>query len=220
VNEVDTSSLRPIVERLTFRAGGSAIASGDTTANLLCVFHVELRQFPHVTRVFNLDRDELDKRFTRPWASGATVEQEERRWSPARARLTIIEAPELPLDEIGMGRGWATVGKTGQDVTATVLAEAQRGAEGRSTVEGFKAEIRAAAPLTACAVVELAVAQYPLWRASEHLALAEQSVWELLHQGGLTLSGPDGQIGPEDWQAVVISWSTWTGEELMLEPVA
>jgi hypothetical protein len=181
------------------------------------VFHVELRQFPHVARVFNLEREELDQRFARPWASGGTVEQEDRRWTPDRARLTIFEAPELPLDEIGMGRGWATVGKTGQDVTADVLAEAQRGAQGRSAVEGFKAEIRAAAPLRVGAVVGLAVAQYPVWRASEQLALAEQCVWELLHQGGVTLHGPEGEIGVERWQALVLSWSTWTGDELTLE---
>jgi hypothetical protein len=182
------------------------------------VFHVELRQFPHVARVFNLTREEVDERFARPWASGGFVEQEDRRWTPDRARLTIFEAPELPVDEIGMGRGWATVGKTGQDVTADVLAEAQRGAQGRSTVEGFKAELSAAAPLTFGAVVELAVAQYPLWRASEHLALAEQSVWELLHHGGLTLHGPDGEIGAERWQVILLSWSTWTGDQLTLEP--
>jgi hypothetical protein len=176
------------------------------------VFHVELRQFPHVARVFNLEREELDQRFARPWASGGAIEQDDRRWSSDRTRLTILEAPELPLDEIGMGRGWATVGKTGHDVTADVLAAAQRGAQGRSTVEGFKAEICAAIPQSFGAVVELAVAQYPLWRASEHLALAEQSVWELLHQGGLTLRGPDGEVEAGNRQAVVLSWSTWTGE--------
>jgi hypothetical protein len=184
------------------------------------VFHVELRQFPHVARVFNLEREELDQRFARPWASGEVVEQEERRWSPDRARLTIIEAPELPLDEIGMGRGWATVGKTGEDVTADVLAAAQRGAQGRSTVEGFKAELRVAAPLSFVAVVQLAVAQYPLWRASEQLALAEQSVWELLHQGGLTLHSPDGEVNAERWQPIVLSWSTWTAETYTLEPAS
>ena len=62
------------------------------------------------------------------------------------------------------------------------------------------------------------MAQYPLWRASEHLALAEQSVWELLHQGSVTLHGPDGEIEHERWQAVVLSWSTWTGETFTLEP--
>lgn len=182
------------------------------------MFHVELRQFPHVARVFNLEREELDQRFARPWASGAMVDEEERRWSPERARLTIFEAPELPLDEIGMGRGWATVGKTGTDVTATVLAEAQRGAQGRSTVDGFKAELRAAAPLSFAEVVELAGAQYPLWRVSERLSLSEQAVWELLHQGGLTVHGPEGEIERQRWQAIVIDWSTWTGETFTLRP--
>jgi hypothetical protein len=58
----------------------------------------------------------------------------------------------------------------------------------------------------------LAVAEYPLWRASERLALAEQAVWELLHQGGLEISGPQGLVEPARWQPIVISWSTWTDE--------
>lgn len=175
------------------------------------MFHLELRQFPHVARAFNLTREQLDERFAKPWVSGLAVEHEERRWSPDKARMTIFEGPQLRLDEIGMGRGWATVGKTSHEVTETVLAQAQRGAQSRSSIETFKAEIRTAAatPITFPEVVELAVAEYPLWRASERLALAEQAVWELLHQGGLTLSGPDGPIEQERWQSIVISWSTW-----------
>ena len=76
------------------------------------MFHVELRQFPHVARAFNLTREQLDERFVRAWVSGVPVEHEDRRWAPDRARLAILEGPELRLDEIGMGRGWATVGKT------------------------------------------------------------------------------------------------------------
>ncbi len=186
------------------------------------MFHVELRQFPHVARAFNLTREQLDERFARPWVSGSLVEYEDRRWPPDRARLTIFEGPELRREEIGMGRGWATVGKTSKDVTETVLAQADRGAQGRSTVETFKAELRSAArtPVTFADVVELAVTEYPLWRASERLALAEQAVWELLHQGGLTLTGPEGPIETERWQSILISWSTWIDadpEELTLE---
>lgn len=175
------------------------------------MFHLELRQFPHVARAFNLSREELDERFARPWVSGTSVEYEDRRWSPEKARLTIFEGPELRADEIGMGRGWATVGKTSHEVTETVLAQAQRGAQSRASVQTFKAEIRAAAatPLTFPDVIELVAAEYPLWRASERLALAEQAVWELLHQGGLTLTGPEGPIQPGRWQSIVISWSTW-----------
>jgi hypothetical protein len=176
------------------------------------MFHLELRQFPHVARVFNLTRSELDERFARPWVSGSAIEHEDRRWSPDRARLAIYEGPELRSDEIGMGRGWATVGKTAREVTETVLAEAQRGPESRPAVEAFKARVvdEAAQPITFGGVVEVAVAEYPLWRASERLALAEQAVWELLHQGRLAITGPDGPIEPARWQPIVISWSTWT----------
>lgn len=175
------------------------------------MFHVELRQFPHVARAFNLTREQLDERFVRAWVSGVPVEHEDRRWAPDRARLAILEGPELRLDEIGMGRGWATVGKTSVDVTDAVLAQAQRGPQDRASVETLKGEISAAArtPITFLDVIELAGSQYPAWRASERLALAEQAVWELLHQGRLTLSGPDGTIEPAHWEQIVVGWSTW-----------
>lgn len=175
------------------------------------MFHLELRQFPHVARAFNLTREELDERFARPWAGGAAVEHEERRWLPDRARLTIFEGPELRVEEIGLGRGWATVGKTSVEVTDTVLAQARDARGDRSSVQTLKATIRAAArtPITFGQVVELALANQPQLRASAALALAEQAVWELLHQGGLTLLGPDGPIERARWQAVVVGWSTW-----------
>jgi hypothetical protein len=186
------------------------------------VFHVELRQFPNVARAFNLTRDELDRRFARPWVTGAAVTHDDRTWSPEKARLTIYEGPGLDLSEIGLGRGWATVGKTSQEVTETVLAQAQRGAEGRSTLEIVKAEVRGAAriPLGLPEVVALIVAEYPRWRASEQLSLAEQAVWELLHQGQLILRGPDGPVESALWSEILLSWSSWTGasgSELMLE---
>jgi hypothetical protein len=178
------------------------------------MFHLELRQFPHVARAFNLTREELDVRFARPWVSGLAVEYEDRRWSPERARLTVYEGPELRPDEIGMGRGWANIGKSSQDVTETVLAQAQRGPESRPAVEAFKARVTEAAstPLTFGEVVGLAGAEYPLWRASERLALAEQAVWELLHQERLAIGGPDGLIEPAQWRPLLISWSTWTDD--------
>lgn len=178
------------------------------------MFHLELRQFPHVGRAFNLTREELDDRFARPWVSGVAVEHEDRRWSPERARLTIYEGPELRPEELGMGRGWATIGKTSREVTETVLAQAQRGPESRPVVEAFKVRLAEAAstPLALGEVVGLAVAEYPLWRASERLALAEQAVWELLHQDRLALAGPDGLIEPARWRPLLISWSTWTDD--------
>jgi hypothetical protein len=178
------------------------------------VFHLELRQFPHVARAFNLTREELDTRFSRPWVGGQVVELEDRRWAPERARLTIFEGPELRTDEIGMGRGWATVNKTSREVTEAVLADAQRGGQDRAAVDTFKAEVRGAArtPVSFPDVLALAVAEYPQWRVSERVALAEQAVWELLYQGALKLVGPDGPIESDAWQALFLTWSTWVQE--------
>lgn len=179
------------------------------------MFHLELRQFPHVARAFNLSREELDLRFARPWVSGAPVIHEDRHWSPDKARLTIFEGPELRPEDMGLGRSWANVGRTSQEVTETVLAEAERGAEGRSTVGLFKATLRDAAqtPISLHNVMELAIAEYPSWRASEQLALAEQAVWEMLHQGHLTLSDLDGPIAAERWAPILLRWTTWAGYE-------
>jgi hypothetical protein len=103
------------------------------------------------------------------------------------------------------------VGRTSREVTETVLAEAARGAEAGSAVQTFKAmlQVAALAPVTFCQVVELAVGEYPLWRASERLALAEQAVWEMLHQGRMTLSTADGPVDSEQWQPLLLRWSTW-----------
>lgn len=187
----------------------------------MAMFHLELRQFPHVARVFNLTRAELDDRFARPWVSGTVIEHDDRRWAPERTRLTIYQGPELRTDEIGMGRGWSTVGKTSQEVTETVLAEAQRGADASSAVQTFKALLASAAgtPTALREVVALAAHEYPHWRPSEQLALAEQAVWEMLHHGQLTLTRDGEPVAPEDWQPILLRWSTWaddSDEELML----
>src|SRR5207302_4612588 len=62
-------------------------------ATLPAVFHVELRQFPHQARAFNLTREQLDGQSLAPWISGAPTELDDRRWSLERAKLTIYERP-------------------------------------------------------------------------------------------------------------------------------
>lgn len=178
------------------------------------VFHLELRQFPHVARAFNLTREELDARFARPWASGAVITYDDRRWAPERARLTIYEGPELRTDELGMGRGWSTVGKTSRDVTETVLAEAQRGAGASATVRAFTAVLEAAAtaPMRFSQVMVLASGEHPQWRPSEQLALAEQAVWEMLHHGRLIMTRGGESVPAGEWQAILLSWATWAGD--------
>jgi hypothetical protein len=175
------------------------------------MYHLELRQFPHVARAFNLSRSEVDARFARPWVSGTIIEHDDRRWSPERTRLTILEGPELRPEEIGLGRGWATATKSCADVTGAVVAEARRGAEARPEVEALKAALDEVAvnPITFQDVIALAAAAHPTWRASQQLELAEQAVWEMLHQGRLEMTVAGEPVERERWQAVVLSWGTW-----------
>jgi hypothetical protein len=177
------------------------------------VYHLELRQFPHVARVFNLSRDELETRFVRPWIGGVMIEHDDRRWAPERSRLKILEGPELRTDELGLGRGWATASKNSRDVTDAVIADARRGVEARPELEALKGAVHevAANPISFEDVMALAAAAHPNWRASEQLALAEQAVWEMLHQGRLTMVASGEAVPRERWQPVVLSWATWAG---------
>ena len=90
----------------------------------------------------------------------------------------------------------------------------------RPEVESLKDAIAevARAPITFPDAIALAAARQPLWRASEQLSLAEQAVWELLHEGRLQ-AGRREAVDREHWQPIVLRWSTWsgtTGAELRL----
>ncbi len=176
------------------------------------MYHLELRQFPHVARAFNLSREELDVRFVAPWAAGSIVEHAARQWSPERSRLTILHGPELRADELGMGRGWSAASKSSEDVTDALLAEARRGAAARPEVEALKDAVHAVAatPIGFPDVIALVAAAHPQWRASEQLGLAEQAVWEMLHQGRLTMLAGTEVVVAERWQGIVLRWVSWT----------
>lgn len=180
------------------------------------MFHVELRQFPHQTRAFNLTREELDARILVPWVSGADIELDDRRWSTDRARLTIYEGPALTADQLGMGRGWGNVTRTGKDVTDRLLAEAAH----PPAVAELKRELVqrvAGGPLSLGAVVELAGERYPQARVSERLALCEQAVWELLHEGAVALAREGTPVTRERWQPALLSWATWSADGTTIE---
>ncbi len=89
------------------------------------MYHIELRQFPHNFCHFNLTAEALQETVLDGWARGAWVEVGERRWNPHEASLTVIEGPELPVQQLSMGRGWRNAVRQGTDVTATVLADAR-----------------------------------------------------------------------------------------------
>jgi hypothetical protein len=183
------------------------------------VFHVELRQFPHQARAFNLTREELDTRIVRPWVSGSAIELDERRWSPDRARLTIYEGPHLDTDQLGMGRGWGNVTREGEDVTAQVLSEASAAGTHPAPVVDLKYEIVARCTgrsLPVGGVVELVGERYPQARVSERVALSEQAVWELLHEGAVRLVRDGAAVAQGDWSATLFDWATWTGDAVTL----
>jgi hypothetical protein len=189
------------------------------------MFHVELRQFPHVGRVFNLSPEELQARILASWVAGASIDLNERRWSPEKTRLTILEGPELHPDEMGLGRGWANAGKDGRDVTAELVGEAERQLRPPPAAE-LKDEIVALCDSGATrldGVVELASRRNPQRRPSELLATAEQAVWELLHQGRVRILSGGEPIDRDRWQQVLLSWSSWTAagpDAVMLEATA
>jgi catechol 2,3-dioxygenase-like lactoylglutathione lyase family enzyme len=85
------------------------------------MFHIELRQFPHAARAFNLTCEQLRARFVEPWLRVEVVELDSQRFAPERAKLTIYEGPELETADIGMGRGWQSVMRRGEDVTEREL---------------------------------------------------------------------------------------------------
>jgi hypothetical protein len=148
------------------------------------MFHVELRQFPHQGRAFNLDRDELDRRILEPWLRGEPVELQDRRFDPDKAKLTIYEGRVLELNEMGLGRGWANVTRVGEDVTDRLLIDARAQALAPPDLDELKRGLLARAasgPLSMSDVLQVA--------AELGAAGAERdAVWQLLGEGQLVLS--------------------------------
>jgi hypothetical protein len=159
------------------------------------VFHLELRQFPHVVRAFNWTREELDARVLRPWAQGRPVRWDDRWWPPDKAKLAIYEGRELGMEEIGMGRGWGNATKTGEDVTKLLLDEARAAVASPPALEGLKQAIverSARAPLGFDELLELAAELAVDVDANQRMELAVRAIWELLRDGQVRLSGAGG----------------------------
>ncbi len=174
------------------------------------MFHVELRQFPNVARAFNLSPEELHARVVSPWTAGQAFDLKDHRWDPNRAKLTIYQGRELAAEDLGMGRGWGTVTRGGEEVTEQLLAAAREREEGPAELDEVKARLlaaAAAAPIPLAQVVELA--GDVTWRASERLRVAEQTVWELLHDERLTLLQDGTEVTRDGWQPVILNWCSW-----------
>lgn len=174
------------------------------------MFHLELKQRPHTARAFNLSREELQQRFLAPLRAGQTVSYGEREWEPGKTRLTVYEGRALGPEEIGLGRGWQNVVRTGTEVTQRVLnsvpaASIERPAELDRLKERVLGRLTAGAQ-TLAEVVEMADRLIPEARPSQRLSLAELTVWELLHEGSVQLEGAE---DPRQWPRVLLGWEAW-----------
>jgi hypothetical protein len=158
------------------------------------MFHVELRQFPHVARAFNLSRQELDARILRPLAEGRPVQWNERRWAPEKTKVAVYEGPELPVEEIGMGRGWGNATKKGENVTERVLSEVRDEVESPPALDSLKEAIAERAgrePLGQQELLDLAGDLAADADANQRVSLSVRAVWELLGEGRVQLTGSD-----------------------------
>jgi hypothetical protein len=118
---------------------------------------------------------------------------------------------------MGLGRGWANVTRAGTDVTASLLEAARRDAAVPPAVEELKQAVvgrGAGARVALKSVIELAGQQHPQARPSEHLAVAERAVWELLHERRVTMLDGQGPVQAERWAPVLLSWGAWTEAEV------
>lgn len=88
------------------------------------MYHVELRQFPHNFCRFNLTETELHEAVLDAWARGEWIEFGERKWNPQQAKLIVVEGPQIPLEQLSMGRGWRIVEREGKDVTEQLVTAA------------------------------------------------------------------------------------------------
>ena len=92
----------------------------------MSVYHIELRQFPHNMCQFNMTERELFDTVVLAWAQGEWIEMGDRKWNAHQAKLTVLEGPHLPLEELAMGRGWRNAERHGEDVTEQVIERARQ----------------------------------------------------------------------------------------------
>ena len=90
------------------------------------MYHFELRKFPHTVSRFNQNEQEVQALAAR-WVNEEWIEVAERKWNVNEAKLTVLEGPELSLQEVAMNRGWRNAMRRSEDVTERVLAAARGG---------------------------------------------------------------------------------------------
>lgn len=176
---------------------------------------------PNLASVFNLSDEELTRRFLAPLVNGRELVHEGQEFQPRKTRVTIIEGPELPVEQMGMGRGWGNVQRGGTDVTERLLRQARAQTARHPALDPLLERLAgrmAAGPAPLPEVVALTDELMPGRLVSERLAVAEQAVWELLHGGRGALSSVDGgEVEPERWRETLVLSESWLGGAVRVE---
>jgi hypothetical protein len=69
-------------------------------------------------------------------------------------------------------------------------------------------------------VVSFAGERHPQSRVSERVALAEQAVWELLHEGRVQLVRAGAPVlAPDEWRSILFDWESWRGTGTLIQRV-
>lgn len=110
------------------------------------MYHVELRQFPHNFCRFNLTETELHEAVLDAWARGEWIEFGERKWNPQQAKLIVLEGPQIPLEQLSMGRGWRIAEREGHDVTERLLAATREASVSAAGSAATSEQARSQAP--------------------------------------------------------------------------
>ena len=158
------------------------------------MYHIQLRQFPNNMCHFNMTERELLETVVEGWARGQWIEMGERKWNPHQAKLTVLEGPEIPVEQLSVGRGWPKAQHEGEDVTERMVAQAKQASQPAMASQTAPALLVAppaggltdqllpllgADPASLLSAWRLTVERRPELTPSESLALAEATLKSL-----------------------------------------
>ena len=87
------------------------------------MYHLTLNNFPHSVNRYNMDEGQLMAILV-PFTRGQEISLGEQTWDPKITTVIVYEAPEVPLGQLSLGRGWGGVERSGRDVTTDLLERA------------------------------------------------------------------------------------------------
>ena len=113
----------------------------------------------------------------------------DRKWNPHQSKLIVLEGPQIPVEQLSMGRGWPTAQRQGEDVTERVITQAKQAAQPEvapqvavATAPGGAGQLQALLgddPEALLAAWRLAAERRRELAPSEALALAEETLRSL-----------------------------------------